>query len=121
MINNITEQPRITKIQKQFKIKKYKNNNYNFINSPDMRCCGICYYYFIHPTYNSKYNCCMRTIDEHMNSGYIITNDIMNTFENFCTYLCLPIKLALFLPCHLGVCINSSINYFRGIDANYIC
>ena len=92
-------------------------------NSPDSRCCGICYNFnrLKDPNYYLEYKepceCCLPTIKEYCNSGYIITQD---SVSGDCTLCCLPFKIPLFMPCLLGTILNQCINCMRDTNTNYL-
>jgi hypothetical protein len=95
-------------------------------NSPDTRCCGICYNYcrIKDNNYNLdldyRENCefCLPTLKDYCNSGYIITYNGIP--RNDCTLCCLPLKLPLFMPCFLGTIFNQCINCIRDTNTNYL-
>jgi hypothetical protein len=95
-------------------------------NSPDTRCCGVCYYncqlnennYNRELDHREQCECCLPNLSDYCNSGYIITYSVVP--ENDCTWVCLPLKIPLFSSCFLGSLFNQSINYIRNTNTNYL-
>ena len=88
-------------------------------NSPDARCCGVCY--CCCPAENidrevDKNRCdfCPENFTVYINSGYFKTTSgygTQNHDDCCCTFTCLPFKLATFFPCALGSIFNHFINH----------
>ena len=94
-------------------------------NSPDTRCCGICYCWC--PLKENNYKLaldnreceiCLPDLHDYCNSGYIITYNI--TPASDCTPCCLPLKVSICMPCFLGTVFNHCINCIRDTNTNYL-
>ena len=87
-------------------------------DSPDMRCCGLCYMCSDEPTDG----CCIPTMTEYFKSGLWKTTDGYGSdSDNYCcTIICLPVKIPLCFPCLLATIFNSIINSCRGTNNNYL-
>ena len=96
-------------------------------DSPDARCCGICYKCC--PTKDNEARCdwCLNDLDEYCKSGMVYTDSGMpRNSDNpedgcnvFCV-ICLPIKFSFFFSCCLGSCFNGFINACRDTNTNYL-
>jgi hypothetical protein len=66
--------------------------------------------------------CCYKNMTEHLQSESCITVDPNDSnLENFIsTACCLPFKIVLCLPLHIGAGINSILNCLCKTDKNYL-
>ena len=92
-------------------------------NSPDSRCCGLCY--LCCPDKEEyKINtceCCPKNLYDNYNYNIADETEIMNDNHKFCWCLiCLPFSIGCFLPCVLGASFNTCINKIRDTDLNYL-
>ena len=92
-------------------------------NSPDSRCCGLCY--LCCPDKEEyKINtceCCPKNLYDNYNYSIADETEIMNDNHKFCWCLiCLPFSIGCFLPCLLGASLNTCINHIRKTDLNYL-
>ena len=95
-------------------------------DSLDMRCCGLCYTFCYIPDKDKQCYLCPETFEIYYNSGYVITTDGgSQTGEEcehcVCTTFCLPVKLILFWPCLFGSLFNTTVNFCRNTNENYLC
>jgi len=97
-------------------------------DSPDMRCCGICYCFCpLHNNYYDNYNydrceSFYPNINIYCKSPLCITSNGLNSSSDECfTCCCLPLKLSLFSICLMGTIFNDIINTIRGTNRNYLC
>ena len=102
-------------------VAKYHRFGCYQTNSPDSRCCGLCYCCCraknIDKTLDLK-RCdfCPNDLCEYWYSGYVQTTGgyaVENPVEEIngiCCWLCFPLKFPLFFPCFLGSLCNHAIN-----------
>jgi hypothetical protein len=69
-----------------------------------------------------KEDMCSKNIREHLHSECCITVDPNDSSLENCiiTTCCLPFKIVLCFPCHIGVVINSILNCLCNTDKNYL-
>jgi hypothetical protein len=69
-----------------------------------------------------KEELCSKNITEHLHSECCITVDPNDSSLENCivTSCCLPFKIVLCFPCHIGSGINSILNYLCNTDKNYL-
>jgi len=88
-------------------------------NSPDARCCGICYYccrakHIDKNIDEKRCDFCPNDFAEYWYSGYVQTTaGYGNTEEDInglCCWFCFPLKFPLFFSCFLGSICNTIIN-----------
>jgi len=88
-------------------------------NSPDARCCGLCYYccpakHIDKEIDRVRCDCCPNDIKEYWYSGYVQTTAGYGNKEEdingICCWFCFPLKFPLFFPCFLGSLCNNVIN-----------
>jgi hypothetical protein len=100
-------------------IKKHQYKLFNCYaeNSPDTRCCGICY--CCCPVKNSdddsqRCDVCPIDFGEYWYSGYVQTSSGNGRAEEeingICCWFCFPLKISLFFPCLLGSLFNHAVN-----------
>ena len=125
--NVITVEPKEVRNKiPQKKDEKEKNNNCWCYNkeSPDSRCCGLCYCFCLLKDQEKQCHCCPKTFSEYWHSGYVQTTSGYGNPEKeengICCWFCFLPKFAVFFPCCLGSLCNNSINAVRKTQTNYL-
>ena len=125
--NVITVEPKEVRNKiPQKKDEKEKNNNCWCYNkeSPDSRCCGLCYCFCLLKDQEKQCHCCPKTFSEYWHSGYVQTTSGYGNPEKeengICCWFCFLPKFAVFFPCCLGSLCNNSINSIRKTETNYL-
>ncbi len=90
------------------------STNEIYINTSENNCCSC------------PNDCCSNNFENHF-SGQYCTTTCSGSEQNWvATCLCLPLKIVLFFPCHMGVVCNCCLNMIFNFsetkpDKNYLC